>query len=141
MTKGELKTLIQTVLKEELAKLNEAPALDVRPTSNAAPKIIRSWSEQSLASELYESEAFDEAFAEDGWAIGNAVYNLVKQEVTAKYGKQTPEAHDKSVAKVISYLRSFASNRDKDSDFFDWAADETVAKIYRDSHDEYGNEY
>lgn len=141
MTNGELKTLIRTILKEELAKLNEAPALDVRPTSNTAPKTVRSWSEQSLASELYESEAFDEAFAEDGWAFGNAVYNLVEQEVIAKYGKQTPEACDKLVTKVISHLRRFASNRDKDSDFFDWAADETITKIYKDTHDAYGNEY
>lgn len=140
MTNGELKTLIRTILKEELSKLQEAPVADTKPGSQRFT-ITHPWDAESAASDIYESDEFTEAFADDGWAFGDRVYDLVERKVSEKFGNQSATVHDKTVAKVISHLRRFAKKQDKDSDFFDWAADETVAKIYRDSHDEYGNEY
>lgn len=140
MTNSELKSLIRTVLKEELAKLQEAPVADIKPGSQR-PTITHPWDAESTASDIYESDEFTEAFADDGWVFGDHVYDLVERKVSEKFGNQSAMTHDKTVAKVISHLRRFAKKQDRESDFFDWAADETVARIYKNSHDEYGNEY
>lgn len=140
MTNGELKSLIRTILKEELAKLQESPIADVKPRPQQST-ITHPWDAESTASDIYESDEFTEAFADDGWVFGDHVYDLVERKVSAKFGNQSVAVHDKTVAKVISHLRRFAKKQDRESDFYDWSADETVSKIYQDTHDVFGNEY
>ena len=81
MNRTELKDIIREVLKEELAKMTITEDTDHSPMVNRDSAKARSWSADTLASNIYRKPEFKKAFEDDGWVLGDKVEALVTKEV------------------------------------------------------------
>lgn len=144
MTKSELRTLIKEMLHEELSKakvLTEAPAVLDRPQKTHNPTPVRPKSSEDIAASVYNNPDFQDAFEDDGWVIGDKVGLMIEDEVATYYPNRSGSDFDRTIYEVMSYIENFTASENKDSDFFDWSKDADIARIYNNTHDEYGNEY
>lgn len=138
MKKSELRSIIREVLREELAK---APKLTEAPEDRSRPNPVLSGGYEDIAFKIHQSDEFTKAFSADGSVIGDKVYALIKDTVISKYPKATSQDRDKAVTAITKILRDFIASDDKDSDFYDWRKETEKDKVFKDTHDIFGNEY
>lgn len=141
MNKTELKNMIREVLREELTKMSVTEDTDHNPMINRDSSKARSWSADTLASNIYRKPEFKKAFEDDGWVLGDKVEALVTKEVSAYFINKKSSDLNKNVDQVLSALDHYTAKENKDSDFYDWRKDDAIKKIHDDTHDKFGNEY
>lgn len=147
MNKSELKSLIKEMLREELDQLDQVddqqlPRIRQNSQSQRNSHAYSAWTLQSLASNIYLSDSFQKAFKADGNAFGNEVYNVVAAEVDAKAPSKTREVQSRKIDIVMGCLKRLAADRDVDNYLSDWDdTDDFLARVYSNTHDDYGNEY
>lgn len=147
MKKSELRTLIREILEEELTKASLGSRTQIcedqdhTPANNKYLDKARSWSADSLASDIYRNPAFKKAFEDDGWVLGDKVCDLVEKEVGKYFLNRKPEENKKNIDQVLAALDHYTAKENKDSDFYDWRKDVDTDKIIKDTHDKSGNAY
>jgi hypothetical protein len=146
MKKSELRAIIREMLQEELTKLNsqilnEAAEDDRKPKNTKYSAGAQGWKADALAGEIYSSEKFQDAFADDGFTIGDNVQAIVEKEVGTSYQSKNSIERAKYTTQVLAALRAYSEKDDKDSDLYDWGLDDEIDKIYKNTHDKFGTEY
>lgn len=149
MKKSELRAIIKEVLQEELTKLREdsntSETLKESPvdqqTVRHATAITRAGSVEDLASNIFESDEFQNAFAADGSVFSYGSEAVVSDTVAVKFPKLTDVEREKVIDQVMVQLKQLAKDIDKDSELYDRGVDKEVEKIYNDNFDIFGNAY
>jgi hypothetical protein len=149
MKKSELRAIIKEVLQEELTKLREgsntSETLKESPvdqqTVRHATAITRAGSVEDLASNIFESDEFQNAFAADGSVFSYGSEAVVADAVAVKFPKLTDVEREKVIDQVMVQLKQLAKDIDKDSELYDRGVDKELEKIYNDNFDIFGNAY
>lgn len=147
MKKSELRTLIKEMLQEELTKLreNKSEVETLQEASDAPGKhgttITRAGSVEDLASNIFESDDFQNAFAADGSVFGYGTEDVVADAVAVKFPRASVTEREQIIDRIMVELKRLAKELDKDSDMYDRGIDRDLEKIYNDNFDVFGNQY
>lgn len=139
--------MIKEILKEELTNLSLESSKLITEDTDHAPMVnrdsakARSWSADTLASNIYRKPEFKKAFEDDGWVLGDKVEALVEKEVGTYFINKKPADLEKNIDQVLAALDHYTAKENKDSEIYDWRKDDAIKKIHDDTHDKSGNAY
>jgi hypothetical protein len=142
--KSELRTLIRRILKEELSKIpakSLQEAADQGSDQRRRTTITKAGSVEDLASNIFESDKFQKAFAADGSVFNRKSEDFVTDVVISKFPKLTDAEREETINQVIIELKKLTKNTDKDQDALDARATKEIKKIKDDNFDIFNNLY